>query len=278
MPPYPFILDFFGEFPAEKVRVVWHESAGAEDPQIERLKAAWPEHVAEAVQQGRVLFNGPMVRWLGHRVDGGQLVIEAGPTDYATFYCTNYLNHALGDRIGWERFANPIGISANVITSDGWLLYGRRNQKVACHAGWVHPFGGTVDPTDRDEDGGLDLFAGMARELREELNLSDDELAELVCLGMIRDPEIRQPELVFDARVCCSRAELEARIQPDDAEHIDIAVCADDADVYLDFLRRERQITPIAIGSLCLHARRVHGEALYDRMMNGLLALQGKTT
>lgn len=271
MPPQPFILEFFGEFPPDKIRVVWHELAGAADLEIERLKAAWPEHIAKAGQQGRTLFNGPMVRWLGHRVDGGQLVIEAGPTDYATFFCTNYLNHALGERIGWERFANPIGISANVITSDGWVLYGRRNQKVACHAGWVHPFGGTVDPDDRDSNGGLDVFAGMARELREELSLADDELVELVCLGMIHDPEIRQPELVFDAQVRCSRAELEARIQPDDAEHVDVAACADDAGAYLDFIRRQQQVAPVAVGSLCLHARRVHGEAMYDRLVNSSL-------
>ncbi len=264
----PFILDFFSEFTPIKVRVVWHESDGAADGEVEQLKAAWPRHVEDATREGRVLFNGSMVRWLGHRIEGSELIIEAGPTDYATFYCTNYLNHALGDRIGWERFANPIGISANVITSDGWLLYGRRNQKVACHAGYVHSFGGTVSPDDRNCNGKLDVFSAMGRELREELALAGDELAELVCLGMIRDPEIRQPELVFDAVVRCNRKELEARIQPDDAEHDAIVACADDSAAYLDFVRQAKPIVPIAVGSLCLHVRRVRGEGPYVQLVD----------
>lgn len=270
--PYqPFILDFLGRFSPASVHVVWRDSAEHADPEIERLKTAWPVYVQQASQQGKVLFNGPMVRYLGHRLTDDRLMIETEPTDYATFFCTNWLNHAEGDRIGWHKFANPLGISANVITSDGWILYGRRNHKVACHAGMVHTFGGTVSPDDRNADGEIDVFASMTRELREELGLVDDELSELVCLGMIRDPEFRQPELIFDAQVRCGRAALEARIQPDDSEHAAVVACADRPDAYEDFIGRSKPIVPVAVGSLCLHAWRSHGQACYDRLIQCLM-------
>ncbi|MCL2330684.1 MAG: hypothetical protein FWC56_05230, partial [Phycisphaerae bacterium] len=136
----PFLLDFFGVFREDQVRVIWHPEELPTHSRVEQLKADWPRHVQEVEQRGGILFNGQMVRCLGWRVDRDghdrqQLMMDAGPADYATYYCTNYLHHSLGDSIGWEHFANPIGISANVITSDGWILYGRRNQRVATHPG-----------------------------------------------------------------------------------------------------------------------------------------------
>jgi 8-oxo-dGTP pyrophosphatase MutT (NUDIX family) len=256
-----FVVDVFGEFAPGQVRIRWHGDAAPVDPQIEQLKAAWPEQVEAVRRRGGVLFNGPMVGYRGHRLEGGTLFFEAGPTDYATFLCTNYLNHALGDRIGWHKFANPIGISANVITDDGWVLYGRRGDRVAIHPNMIHTFGGTIEPGDRTPDGEVDAFASMRRELEEELRLAPAELVELVCLGMLHDAELHQPELIFDARIACSRAELAARLTPDDPEHAAIAACADRPEAYASWPDSSCPVAPVALGALRLHARRMSGGA-----------------
>ena len=295
----PFLLDFSGVFREDQVCIIWHPEELPTHPRVEQLKADWPRHVREVEQRGGILFNGQMVRCLGYRVerdghdghegrdghdsheghDDQRLMMDAGPTDYATYYCTNYLHHSLGDSIGWEHFANPIGISANVITSDGWILYGRRNQRVATHPGAIHTFGGTVDRSDvktadnrsdvktagnrGDNDtigersdinaaGQVDVFGSMARELREELRLTEGELVEQVCLGMIRDPQLRQPELIFDSRIAATRAELESRIPADDEEHARVEATRDDPAAIAEFLQTP-DLVPVAIGSLMLH-------------------------
>lgn len=263
MPTAPFILEFSGLFAPGDVRIDDRPQAAPADPRIEPLKAAWPEHVERVTRAGGVLFNGPMVRYLGHDLRQGKLIIRAEPTDYATFFCTNHLNAHLGDVIGWEHFANPIGISANVLTRDGWILYGRRSPRVAIHPDAVHAFGGTLEPTDRDAGGGLDLFASMARELREELGLSPDEGVNLLCLGMLRDPNLRQPEFVFDAAVDVARADLEARLAADDPEHEAIVAVRDQPDSLQHFLQHTSAAVPILVGAACLHARRVFGESAY---------------
>jgi 8-oxo-dGTP pyrophosphatase MutT (NUDIX family) len=257
MPTLPVILDVEGRFPPGSIRVRWHESAPPSHPRVEELKLAWPAHVAETARQGGILFNGPMIRCFGHHLEAGVLILDAGPTDYATFFCTNYLNHHLGDEIGWEWYANPIGISANVLTADGWVLYGLRNRRVACHPGCVHTFGGTVDPQDRDADGNLDVFRAMARELREELRLGPDRADALVGLGLIRDPQIRQPELIFDARVPVTRRELESALLADDDEHDAIVGCRDEPGAIERFLADDLPFVPVAAGALRLHARRL---------------------
>jgi hypothetical protein len=262
MPDQPFIIDACGEFPPGAVRVEWNAPAGPSNPAVEELKSAWWAHVAEVTGRGGVLFNGPMVRYLSHTLDDGQLVIRAEPTDFTTFYCTNYLNHGLGERIGWQHFANPIGISANVITSDGCLVYGRRSQRVACHPGAVHAVGGALEPTDRNAAGELDVFASMERELREELNLAQHESVNLLCLGLIRDPQIRQPELVFDATLALTRDDLARRIGPDDEEHDGLVAVRDEPAALKSFLRTTPSAVPILIAALCLHARRAFGSAV----------------
>ena len=261
MPNTAFLTDVYGPFGPDAIRLVWHPEHEPDDPQVELLKAAWPLHVEAVTRQGGVLYNGSMVGYLSHRLESGTLVIETRPTDYATYYCTNYLNHALGERIGWSRFANPIGVSTNVITQDGWLLYGRRGDQVATHPGTVHTIGGTIEPNDRNATGTMDPFVAMVRELNEELRLREGESIELLCLGMIHDVQTRQPELVFDARLAVPRAELEMRLTPDDQEHAALLACPDRADAFRTWLLQTPRIVPVALGALCLHARRTVCEA-----------------
>jgi len=260
----PFILEFAGRFAPGDVQIDYTAEPLPRDPQIELLMAAWPEHVERVTRAGGVLFNGPMIRYLGHELHASRVTIRAGATDFATFYCTNYLNGHLGEAIGWQHFANPLGISANVLTADGWILYGRRSQKVACHPGTVHAFGGSLEPTDRNARGELDIFESMARELREELTLSENEPVELNCLGLVRDPVIRQPELVFDARLPLTRRELEERLGPDDPEHEGIVAVRDEPGELSRFVQNTPSAVPILIGALTLHVRMTNDEVQND--------------
>lgn len=264
-----FVLEVAGAFRPAQVRVVWRDEPAVSDPDIERLKEVWPAHVDKVTRQGGTLYNGPVVRYLGHCLTDGCFVIEAGPSDYATFYCTNYLNWHLGESLGWHRFGNPLGISANVITSDGWLLFGRRGDHVATHPGTIHTIGGSVEPIDRDGEGRIDVFAAMARELVEELRLEPGDLADMVCVGMIRDGQMHQPELVFDARLTRPRADIESRLPPGDAEHVALVACPDRVDAYPMFIRSSPEAVAVAVGSLHLHACRLGHAARLARWIAG---------
>jgi hypothetical protein len=260
----PFLVDALGCFSPGQVVVRWRDEPRRANAALDGLVArVW----AEQQRTGKRLFNGRLVRYLQHQVRDGTLVIDAGPTDYANFMATNLFNWQRIDQIGPHLFSNPIGTSGTPQTADGWLLFGRRNQRVGFHAGFAHTFGGGLEPGDCRPDGTLDAFGSIARELHEELRIDASDLVERVCLGLIRDPTIRQPELVFDMRLAVTREEIASRFQLDepDQEHTELLACRDHPEAILAFIREYQPITPVAIGALCLHGRARFGVEWYER-------------
>ncbi len=261
-----FAVDVFGVFRAGDLEVRWRQEQRAASPALDAMVAeAWARCVRQAKQDGAVLFNGPMARVLRYRVEDARLAIEVGPTDYAQWMGTNYCNWRRGDEFGWDLYSNPLGTTATLITADGWLLYGRRSRKVACHPGYVHTFGGCLEPAERRADGTFDVFEGVRRELNEELAIEPADIADMVCLGLIHDTTVRQPELIFDAHLRLRRPEVEERFGADGPhqEHDAIVALADEPASAVPFLRSAQPIAPIAVGAICLHGRRCFGEAWY---------------
>lgn len=53
----------------------------------------------------------------------------------------------------------------------------------------------------------VDVFAEASRELNEELGLAGKDIGELVCMAIIEDVSIAQPELVFGAKTIRTRTD-----------------------------------------------------------------------
>ncbi|MEP0841874.1 MAG: hypothetical protein HRF43_04100 [Phycisphaerae bacterium] len=268
--PAPFSIDAFGPFAPGHLVIRWIDEPRRRDKTLDELvRNTWETETERARRTGRMLFNGQLARYLGHRVDGRTLSLEVGPTDYANFLATNLLNARRGRELGWDLFSNPVGTSCTPITADGWLLFGRRGPAVAFHAGCCHTIGGGLEAAEKDADGRIDAFASILRELREELGVASSEVAGMECLGLIRDPAILQPELIFDLDLKLTRAEVLERFEPaaEGQEHTDLPACRNEPEAVLPFLRANRPITAVATAALCLHGRRKFGEAWYERTL-----------
>ncbi|HVP11822.1 MAG TPA: hypothetical protein VMV94_11615 [Phycisphaerae bacterium] len=267
--PTPFDILAFSHLTPAQVRTAFEPTPRPSTPQLDELIAAeWERQTALARQAGRVLFNGGLLRYVRHAVlkgsTGGTEAIELtiGPTCYRDFVGTNLFNHHRLEEFGWERFSNPVGTTATLVSREGLICYGRRSESVAYHASHVHTFGGALEERDRAADGRIDPFAAVCREVEEELGLRRDELADLCCVGLIRDKEICQPEMLFEARLDMTADELRARWRSAEAadEHVDIVTLPDRPDAIVPFIRGCGPIAPVAIGALFLHGRRVWGE------------------
>ncbi len=247
----PFVVHAAGHFTPQHIKVSWDDAIRETNAEIEALiDSAWQEKTREAEQNKQTLYNGEVGRLVRWSLDGGQLILRIGVTDYRDFVGTNIQNAHLAAQC----CANPLGTSATVITADGCLLYGRRGQRVASHAGWLHTFGGMLEPPDRAPGEAHDVFAAVRRELREELRLSDEEITDLVCTGLVRDGTNLQPELLFDASVGLTKDEVLARFDAaTDEEHTAIEACLDEPDAILPFIKRSAPVVPVAQAAMMLH-------------------------
>jgi 8-oxo-dGTP pyrophosphatase MutT (NUDIX family) len=265
----PFEILAVGVFEPGWLHARYEPAERSSTPAIEAAIAVeWERQVAEAKRSGRLLFNGELLRYVGHEIladpanAADVFELTVGPTCYRDFVGTNLYNHHRLDEFGWERFANPIGITATLVSGDGLICYGRRSEKVAYHAAHVHTFGGALENADLAADGSVDPFASVCREVHEEVGLRREELSGLCCVGLIRDMEICQPEMLFEARLAMSAAEFRERWrQADDrGEHVEIVTLPNEPDAILPFIKGCGLIAPVAIGALFLHGRRAWGE------------------
>ncbi len=258
----------FGRYKGDDVTTVWRDQPRRTTPEIEEAIAqTWDTESAAAVAQGRKLYNGEMARLIQLEARKGRLRFHLGPTCYRDFVGTNFNHASLVSRHGHDCFANPVGISATPITRDGFILYGRRNDRVMFHAGYLHTIGGSLEPPDRLPSGGYDLFGAAMRELCEELAVTPDEVEELVCTGIVRDTKIVQPEVLFDAELTLTRDEVLQRFDPNDPdqEHTGIEYCPDEPEDVLRFLKASEPVAPVCEGALMLHGRHAWSEEWYEQ-------------
>jgi hypothetical protein len=199
-----------------------------------QIELAW---TAALARLGSRLYDGPMVRLNAWQIDGDRLRLTLGRTSYKPFMGTNLMHPELADRYGPEILANPLGLSAALESVDGFLLLGRRNANVAFYPNRVHTFAGTAEEAD--------VFAGIRKELFEELKLGEADIAQIHCIGLSEDRAIRQPELIFHVKSKRSRGEIERHL--DDKEHSEL-VAFDDPDRALG----QPDLTPIARAAVSL--------------------------
>jgi len=236
-------IRFSGKRGRGEVEVQWAPSSRKIVPEVEQIiEAQWARGLARL---GSKLFDGPMCRL--ECVDArSTLRLWVSRTSYKPFLGTN-LNHVeLADRYGPQVLANPVGLSAALETSDGWLLLGKRNDSVASYPNRVHPFAGSLEPREQ-----IDVFAEVLRELREELEIGQTDVESMICLGLAEDLKLRQPELIFQVGCSRSRAELEAQL--DAREHSSVHAIAAKRESVKQALADE-QLTPIARATLAMWA------------------------
>ncbi len=279
----PITIEAAGRFTRDDVTVTWTDEVRHTHLDLEAVIAeTWTERTRMAEEKGQLLFNGSVGRLVSATQRDSQLELAIGHSDYRDFVGTNIFNAQLLEKFGADYFSNPLGTSAIIVTADGYLLFGRRSERVLCHAGYMHTFGGMIEPEDRRPDGAYDVFAAVAREVAEELHIAEDEIDRLICTGLARDIATYQPELLFDAHVKMTKRQvLERFAAHDDEEHTAIEACEDLPEAIAPFIGRMKTVVPVAQAALMLHGRCTFGHDWYENnsyLIFGDLPQQTATT
>lgn len=234
-----------GNWTEEQVTSREVASSRRSTPELDqRIERAWQEALARPGMMR--LFDGPMCRLESWAATHDRLDLSLSPTSYRDFLGT----HLSGGAPAIDRAmrANALGASAALVTSDGYLVMGRRSRRVAYYPDRVHPFAGTVEPADAGKP-----FDAIRRELQEELQFPASDLSEIRCIGLVEDDSICQPELVFLVRTARSKAQIETGMDPQ--EHVGLVAHPLDSVSSID----PSALTPVAQGTVELLARHERG-------------------
>jgi 8-oxo-dGTP pyrophosphatase MutT (NUDIX family) len=251
-----FFIDATGAFGPGEIIVQWSAQRRTSSDLIERLiEQAWREELASAAKFGRDLFNGNLCRLIDWSSAEGKMSLTLGPATFKEFIGTNTRHPDLRYRFGPEALANPLGVSAALVSNDGFILLGRRSNRVAVYPNSIHPIGGIMDFTE-PMTSIPNPFDVMLRELDEETSLSGDAVQGIFCLGMVRDRLTFQPELVFDVATRCDvQAILASAADAADAhEHTELVAVGNNPAAVVGFIERNHaEMTPLATATLLLH-------------------------
>lgn len=267
----PFFVEIAGPFAPEKIAQTWAGTPRATAPVVEEMiERTWETEASLSRQEGRRLFDAPVGRMIGAEVLDGQLSFRLGQTTYREFLGTNLFHASEVARVDRACLADALGISAIVMTSDGYAVVGRRSRKVVFHPEHLHTFGGLLEEADR-RGNSYDIPGSVFRELEEEVGITRGDVRTMVITGLVRDRTILQPELLFDVWVSATRGEVQAKFSDGrDDEHAGIEFISDDPEGLLIFLRSAPRITPVGQAALLLHGRHQWGETWFEKASVGL--------
>jgi len=261
-----FFLDVMDQFAPDKVHVNWSDHPRATNDSIEELiEKSWLDQIQRAEGTGTKIFNGQLCRLISHRCDNAHLNLTLGPVSFKEFIGTNATQAYIRHLHGPEVMANPLGVSAAVCTSDGLIVLGMRSSNMIQYAGRIHPIGGTVEPPEADGDS-PDPFKAIIDELHEETAVPPESVSSIICLGLVRDRNTVQPELIFDCHVDCDVVSLfaSAATAPDAAEHSSMVPVRDHPGAVVSFMENHfSQLTPVAMATLLLHGLRHWGSGWF---------------
>jgi len=261
-----FFLDVMDQFPPDKVHVTWSDRTRATNDSVDELiEKSWQDQTAKAATTGAKFFNGRLCRMISYNCDDGKLELTLGPVSFKEFIGTNATQAYVRHLHGSEVMANPLGVSAAVCTNDDFIVLGVRNRNMMQYAGRIHPVGGTVEPP-KDAGAPPDPFATIVDELWEETAISPDKIASVVCLGLVRDRNTVQPELIFDCHVDCDVVTLfaSAANAADAVEHSSLVPIRDHPGTAVSFMEQHfSQLTPVAMATLLLHGLRHWGSGWF---------------
>jgi hypothetical protein len=169
------------------------------------------------------VFDGALMRMESHDISGGRLSILGSRTSYSAYVTTRHAG--FHDEHPDAARADPLGMTAVVLTADAQVIVTRRSLAAEQNPGGLYLIDGYAEPVQGSDR--LDLTLEIAREIEEEIAVTDLDRAGSFAIGLAYDPVFCHPELFF---FTVSKSEAQvildgARYAPDRNEAAQLLAC-----------------------------------------------------
>jgi len=162
-------------------------------------KSGWDRFLA----RHPAAFDGRLLRMAAYGIENGRLTITANSTCFSAYVVTRHAGFA-EEHPQAER-ADPLGLTVVLITADQQVIVTKRSLTAEQNPGALYLVGGYAEPAAGEE---TDLFEEAARELAEEIAVTDLDRSESFAIGLAYDPVFCHPELFLLTESRSSAAEI----------------------------------------------------------------------
>ena len=145
----------------------------------------------------KYLFNGDLFRLDTFSATSDHLRLELSQTCYRDQIYSNEHTTSLVNLYDEKAPTWGVGISALIVTTDGFIPIIRRSDKVQDGSGKLDVIGGHADPARHLCINKVDLFAAISDEIKDELNLGISQFSIESCCGIALVLPTLKPEIVF---------------------------------------------------------------------------------
>lgn len=184
---------------------------------VEEIEQEWLEMVSDAEKQGKLLFSEPgtLLRVGSMWQEGPSLKIKGQPTEYK-YHALTRKEQDINKR------ANPLYVGANIITSDGYLVYGVRGKMVERGAGQIGIIAGSVNPKKHMSSDKSSLDMAIYNEIEEETGILAEDLEFLnpsfVSVDKVSKPNELYPSLIYGGLTRMDRKAVEEVFKEEERE------------------------------------------------------------
>ena len=147
-------------------------------------------------QKDYELFNGSLLSITDLKTNN-EIEITVCDSSYKEFVGTR--NKKFSDEFGISSVVNPLSVGSILKTSDNKLVFGKRSEKIDLSKGRISIPSGWVDPSSDINEGQIDVFSAVKREIYEEVGIPSTGVKNLICLGIIKNPSFTHTFLPFFA-------------------------------------------------------------------------------
>lgn len=199
---------------------------------------------------------------VGINVSDGKLEIDVYPASFAAFQATR--NDKIRSEFP-EYVADIIGTNVVLETSDSKLLVIQRDPNAATKPNSMSIIGGYSDTEDVVEGGNWNPFKTIRREIYEETGVSNDNIQDLVAIGVAYNKSSNQPSVIFSAKTKLSAAEVTRLKGTDEEEKIDVRFVPNNPKAVESLiLKYAISPSPSGLAGLALYGKEKFGSDWFD--------------
>ena len=203
----------------------------------------------EVIKKNPSMFAGDLLGVKENNSDSKNIRLDTILTRFDDYYIVGTPNFQ--QKFPDEKNTNVLSAGCILVTSDNYLVFGKRSDKLVISPGKITIVSGMVDRNDVVDNKKADLFSCIKREIKEEVGVSSNEIHDLICIGLVNKSNNKGIFVPFFARLTISFEKLCEK--SNDGELTELIKTTNSETGILKILEKPSNLSSVASASLQIY-------------------------